>query len=533
MKASLHIFLWALLAAAVWTVAAAPPAPIATSAGPAGNDSPTLGPAAPATPVPPHTLIYPPATQSTTAPATAPLHLRAHLLRPEPLPVRMVPPDPNSGHVARPVVAIANDSCVTSECHSTVRSYPVVHGPVNVNSCDACHKLVDAKAHHFEPRRAKAELCTFCHQARKPYDAFVHKPVETGDCTGCHNPHGGKDKRFLIANTMAEVCARCHDDSIFNKKFVHGPAALGACEACHQPHSSKFPKLVNAQGADFCYACHDQMKAQMVSAKFVHKAVTEKGCNECHDVHASNYPKQLKMATQDLCVSCHKPIQQVILTASVKHSAVSMKDGCMNCHTPHGGDRAKLMKSDPAGACLSCHDNAIKVTDTRTVPSMAFLKEPGLSKHGPLRDGDCTGCHAPHGGPVSRLLAKPFPDTFYTAFDVEKYSLCFSCHDKQLVLMKNTNALTRFRNGDQNLHFVHVNKADKGRTCRACHEMHASRLPDHLRESVPFGNWQMPLSFNQTPTGGSCRPGCHTEMKYDRNTPVQNKLLLPPAAASR
>jgi predicted CXXCH cytochrome family protein len=515
----LHIFVWVVLGAAVWTMAA-PLTPVAQTAGlqtPSGV-TPSVNQAAivPSYVPPNHPVVTTQPAESHNVP-----------LRAQPRPVKMVPPDPRAGQVAKPTVAIKNENCVTSACHATVKNFKVVHGPVNVNSCDACHKLVDEKKHHFEQRRVKAETCTFCHQARKPLDAVVHKPVETGDCTGCHNPHGGNDKRFLHGNTMAELCARCHDDKIFAKKAVHGPAALGACEACHQPHSSKFPKLVNAQGTDLCYSCHDQMKAQLASAKFVHKAVTEKGCNECHDTHASDYSKQLVKAPQDLCISCHKPIEQVMLTSAVKHTAVTSDNGCMNCHTPHGGPRAKLMKGAANETCLKCHDKPIQVVAANhVVPSIDIVKDPSQSKHGPIRDGDCTGCHAPHGGNNNRLLAKAFPDTFYQSFDVTKYDLCFSCHDKNLVLQAKTNALTKFRNGEQNLHYLHVNKSDKGRSCRACHEVHSSKQPVHLRESVPFGKWEMPLSFNQTPTGGSCRPGCHTEMKYDRQNPVSNKPVM-------
>ena len=564
MKRTANYMIWPLLGVLLWLAAdplKAVSAPASVPQTPANRpaaiaDLPTTRPVA---------TIVP-----TTMPSANHVQLRPHQL-----PIRFVPVDPNAGRVAKPTVAIANNSCVTSECHATIKNFKVVHGPVNVNACDSCHKLADEKTHHFVQKREKAEQCSFCHQTRKPDDAFLHKPVSEGDCIGCHNPHGGNDKRFLHGNTMSDLCFRCHEDTISSKTAVHGPVALGACDACHQPHSSKFPKLVNAQGTEFCYSCHDQMKTQMVSAKFVHKVVSDKGCSDCHDVHASNHRKQLVAEPQDLCVTCHKPIQQLAMSAPVKHEAVTMKDGCMNCHTPHASDRAKLMKVASATACLACHDKPItvvlgnsgaksvaiaaanvnehKATDapgpavapstlgankpvvaaqtaaTSIVPSMAILKDPAQYKHGPLRDGDCTGCHAPHGGDVSRLLAKPFPDTFYQPFDVDKYSLCFSCHDKQLVLQEKTNALTKFRNGDQNLHYLHVNKQDKGRSCRACHAIHSSSQPLHLRETVPFGKWEMPVSFQQTATGGSCKPGCHAVKVYDRQTPAPNP---PPAPAT-
>ena len=76
--------------------------------------------------------------------------------------------------------------------------------------------------------------------------------------------------------------------------------------------------------------------------------------------------------------------------------------------------------------------------------------------------------------------------------------------------------MTGFRDGDQNLHFLHVNRTEKGRTCRACHEAHSSTVPKHLRETVPFGDWQMPVGYTQTADGGRCAPGCHLPKTYSR-----------------
>src|SRR5581483_6636667 len=71
---------------------------------------------------------------------------------------------------------------------------------------------------------------------------------------------------------------------------------------------------------------------------------------------------------------------------------------------------------------------------------------------------------------------------------------------------------------------VHVNKQDRGRSCYACHNTHASSHDLHVRDSVPYGNWQMPINFNKTQSGGSCAPGCHKELHYDRD----NAVIYPP-----
>jgi predicted CXXCH cytochrome family protein len=155
---------------------------------------------------------------------------------------------------------------------------------------------------------------------------------------------------------------------------------------------------------------------------------------------------------------------------------------------------------------------------------MELLTEPTQNKHGPIREGDCAGCHLAHGSTQQHLLAKPYSSDFYQPFEEEKYELCFSCHDRQLVLLPNTTGLTGFRNGDRNLHFLHVNKPDKGRNCRACHSTHSSTLPMHIRESVPYGSWELPIGFTKTATGGACASACHKEYRYDRENPVINPV---------
>jgi predicted CXXCH cytochrome family protein len=327
--------------------------------------------------------------------------------------------------------------------------------------------------------------------------------------------------KSLRGKTIADNCKLCHVDKTKDKSTVHGPVAAGACLSCHKGHSSPNPKLLVATGNDLCFTCHVEMKTQMAKVQFKHKAV-EQDCTKCHDAHASNYPMQIKQPPAQLCTSCHEhdKIKTAAMDSKFKHSPVIQDKACLNCHTAHGGDLAKLMRNDQLTVCMKCHSDPIAAADGRKVAAVAEVLDPNMNKHGPIRDKNCAGCHNPHGSDVRKLLAKPYPETFYEPFSEKDYELCFSCHDKQLVTLQKTTGLTGFRNGDRNLHFVHVNKADRGRTCRACHETHASPQPLHVRESVPYGNWQLPVNFKRTETGGSCAPGCHRELSYDRNNPV-------------
>jgi predicted CXXCH cytochrome family protein len=432
----------------------------------------------------------------------------------------------------KPTEALPMTSCVTSTCHADVKNFKVLHGPVNVNACDACHKLTDPKEHKFELFRDKTATCTFCHKVETGNMAIVHKPLTQGECLSCHNPHGGTTPKFTRGNTLKDLCNTCHKDVTADRKMIHGPAAAGACGSCHVSHASQYPKLLTGQGRDLCLSCHTEMKTQMTQVKFTHKAV-EQDCMSCHDAHASNFPKQIKQAPVEMCTSCHEheKIRHDATEARFKHSIVTKDNACLNCHTAHGGDLAKLMRTDPMKVCMKCHTDKIEVSKERTIPAIAEVLDPNTIKHGPIKDGNCGGCHNVHGSDIPKLLAKPYPETFYQGFGVEKYDLCFSCHDKQLVLLQKTEGLTGFRNGNQNLHFLHVNKSDRGRNCRACHSTHASVQPMHVRESVPYGNWQMPINFNKTETGGSCSPGCHKQFEYDRSNPV--KYATPATAPAK
>lgn len=204
-----------------------------------------------------------------------------------------------------------------------------------------------------------------------------------------------------------------------------------------------------------------------------------------------------------------------------KHNAVSEPRGCMKCHTPHASSIRPLLASAPTTLCLTCHDKPQGMDNNQVLPAFIDQITDKQYLHGPIKENDCGGCHMTHGSDNFRILAAAYPETFYTSFDEAKYELCFGCHERTLVQTPTTSDLTDFRNGDENLHFRHVNMERRGRTCRACHETHASNQLKHIRYSLPYGGWKnLPINFSKTNTGGSCDPGCHLVKAYDRQTPV-------------
>ena len=415
----------------------------------------------------------------------------------------------------------AGQSCATSECHNTKGKDKFVHGPVASGDCVFCHKQDKKDQHVFQPIKNVEALCYECHEKLNT-GSVVHKPVAEGKCTGCHDPHQSAT-RFQLKGEGPALCFRCHDKTIAGGKFVHGPVAADGCSVCHSPHSSDSPKLLMAKGNDVCFSCHSDKKDEFADKKFAHGPVTD-GCIQCHSPHSSNFKFNLPAeSTQDLCFTCHTDKKDEIAKVTVKHGGLTTDKACLACHNPHVSSFPQQLDKAPMDLCLSCHDKEYKHADGTSVSNMKILLEKNGSHHGPILEKDCSACHNTHGSQSARILRGNFLQKFYAPYNPDNFKLCFMCHNDTLVKDAKTTTLTGFRNGDQNLHFVHVNKTPKGRTCKACHDAHATKNPKHITDKVAFGAYQMPVGFVKSKNGGACLPGCHQEFKYDRDEKVKNR----------
>lgn len=427
----------------------------------------------------------------------------------------------------QPEAQAAGAACVTDKCHSTIGKEKFVHGPVAVGDCASCHEG-NAENHRSAPAKNKfnqiksvGDLCQKCHD-RVDSKKSVHKPVKDGNCSKCHNPHQSPYKYQLRAEGM-NLCFLCHDKKIVSGKFVHGPAAAGECSMCHNPHQTDFPKLLNSAGNEVCFSCHADKQEAFKDKRFVHKPVAEK-CVNCHSPHSADHQHNLALeGTQELCFNCHKDKKEWVSKVKVKHGGLETERKCLACHDPHVSDFVKLLARQPAESCFLCHNKQLEAPEGGKIMNMQEYLANNKIAHGPIQNKDCSGCHNTHGSDNYRILRKYFPPVFYAPFDPKNYELCFNCHEKTLVLDAKTTTLTAFRNGDQNLHYVHVNKELKGRTCRACHDAHATNNPKHIRDAVPFGAWGLPVGFQKSDNGGTCLPGCHQKFEYNRKTAVKNR----------
>jgi predicted CXXCH cytochrome family protein len=375
-------------------------------------------------------------------------------------------------------------------------------------------RAADSKAHPALTGKA----CLDCHAAVVKRQA-LHAPVKEKQCEVCHQvPKAGGKASFTDA--PENLCYACHEKQKLASGNVHGPVAVGACVACHDPHGGAATPYLTASGAALCFGCHTDTEARFKALKFKHKPL-ETGCMGCHSPHSSKAKFLLRAEGPALCATCHPKVLESAAAARAKHPPVTQQKACLNCHDPHATDHQAQLRADGLSTCLSCHDRKLG-SGAGELADMKKLLAENSSHHGPVRDKDCTGCHKPHSSDHFRLLIEAYPKEFYTPFRAENFGLCFQCHDAALPRDEKTATLTDFRDGDRNLHFVHVNKTPKGRTCRACHETHASNAPNHIRKSVPFGAWSLPVNFAKTENGGTCAPGCHAPFSYDRKKTAQS-----------
>ncbi len=336
---------------------------------------------------------------------------------------------------------------------------------------------------------------------------------------GCKHPGC---RRMTIQSRGTSVC-RMAPVLIL---VVSAAVLLQSASLCGQERHA--PTKLSPDSSCVAKECH----GQLVSASFVHRPAKET-CDACHEQddetrHEFAYPDE----GSELCYACHNSVTK---KKFVHDPLKKAKRPCVSCHDPHSGASKHMLKAKTTSSqCLTCHVKDVKSRSDRVIKGLGGQLVEGARLHGPLESQDCAGCHEPHGSAQFGFLAKAYPSTFYSPYKKDAYSLCFSCHDPSLVAKAQAAGATNFRDGNANLHYLHVNKKAKGRTCRACHATHASKTPHMLADSVPFGQWKIPIRFVEEKNGGSCASGCHQKKTYSRApSSADEKLPQPKTSAEQ
>jgi len=431
--------------------------------------------------------------------------------------ITQAPPPPPA---PRPTdIVTFNDGCMTAECHGPMGDREHVHMTLAEHACDLCH-APDTGGHIYPRIGDNESLCTSCHNTAD-HGTFQHKAMSDDSCMACHDPHGSSTRALLIADSVADTCQSCHPRP--TQRSQHEPYASGECGACHDPHGADNRSLLlGGDGAEQCTLCHGQIAHDVASLAYTHREV-EGSCLACHDPHASDYDGMQPMRTRDLCLSCHEDVAADVTGAVVSHDPILEGDRCITCHEPHASSHEHMLREEQADICLACHDKPVIAHDGRTIPELATTLATSPVVHGAIREGDCSACHTVHGGTHNKLLRSMSSDLLVGPFDLANYSMCFACHDHDLA---EDGANTLFRDGDINLHQLHLRSGKTLRSCAECHAAHAGELPHLMATRRPRliasdvnfqgSGWKTPMGFEMTEFGGRCSPGCHEPLGYSR-----------------
>jgi predicted CXXCH cytochrome family protein len=249
-------------------------------------------------------------------------------------------------------------ACTT--CHTEVTSARVVHGPVAVGQCSACH-VVDTGAGVRRialkgggSDRDTTALCVACHDdvAERLKLPHRHAPVASGSCTACHDPHGSPF-RFQLPADGDGACVRCHQDiaEALAQPHVHPPAAT-SCRICHDSHAGPQPSQLRARSNAVCGGCHVTAPADRSDAEAA----------ALFGRHAADIVERLaadgSRILLDASLASGHPTRGHPVDRRQDPSRTGRPLDCASCHNPHGSAGAKLLRFGATGVsslCIRCH----------------------------------------------------------------------------------------------------------------------------------------------------------------------------------
>ncbi len=405
-----------------------------------------------------------------------------------------------AAHKDKNAASLQCDDCHTG--HSTNKSALLsggTHEPFASGDCNICHSPPDSSGKIvFETGVTPGGLCGTCHdaQVQASKKTYAHAAVTTDNCNDCHSPHSSRFGK-LLKKSEQDICGECHQD-IFTSagKIPHQPALTGDCHECHEVHGSDNKALVKSADASLCLGCHKEFAAAKDSATLIHagadncldchaphegetsallnkspqkvclechavdqQALTSESghqpyltgdCGECHLPHYSKTPHLVRPGGNDLCLKCHADIGSRI---NMQYPHPPATEDCLSCHTPHYSQNRNLLSTPEKEMCANCHDYDSLNINKKYV-------------HPPAKDGDCSGCHNPHGATRADLVTGRMSKTNINGQMIGQLphltgktsDLCYTCHE---------DLAEKFRRQG-----VHAPVADGA--CDACHAAHGS-----------------------------------------------------------
>ncbi|MDF1552049.1 MAG: cytochrome c3 family protein [Deferrisomatales bacterium] len=308
----------------------------------------------------------------------------------------------HEGH--RPTLSGVGRHC--GACHQGVVAAGSGHQEAVNTGCQVCHTMHGTAGQGLW--KDPAESCHSCH----PLGGDLRHDPALAACGDCHRVHGEKEMP-----PSGERCRGCHG-ALLEKNRLHGPDALGRCEICHPLH-----QMANRSPAVFsCTGCHGTEKLQGGHTGTV---VGFDTCLQCHHLHQSDEPFFLPAVQHEPfrerdCADCHEypgfderrklsvPWGELCaqchdeLPASEDRHGPVAEGRCQDCHAPHASRWPAHLRQGLQRLCLACHPRG---------------EEPGAAADRPHIDRQlCSDCHEPHGGPHQHYLT------------AEGNALCTGCH---------------------------------------------------------------------------------------------------------
>ncbi len=325
-------------------------------------------------------------------------------------------------------------------------------------------------------------------------------------------------------------------------------ALAGTVSLCVGQASSESPAA-----GDGCMAggCH----SGVTSAVFVHQPLSEGKCIQCHPLRGDGgpvpeYHRGKVRAALDAalgvaaCAKCHKPMPPFHAKGASGTFAPADRDLCLHCHDPHGGDSEAELRGTERELCGFCHEHVLADPEPRPRPKSKTgekksgkkvdeksdddQEKPQVYEHRPLEQGRCTPCHPAHAPKAEAMFIAPLPPPDYAEYDRKLYAACLNdaCHAAEMIEQQPAGEATRFRNGEDNLHYRHVVLRRPGRSCRMCHLPHRALNPALIREEIPFGKETLAVGFVASDDGGGCTPTCHLSVEYDRREAIPSAMKI-------
>ncbi len=356
-------------------------------------------------------------------------------------------------------IAQNSDDCLSSGCHGTFMKADNIH-PIIKDGCETCHD----QSYENHPKRDGNEfklndevgtLCFECHDG--PDEKLMsHSVFAEGECTSCHSPHSSDNPSLLKSENIGELCAECHDVDNQENLVKHGPAVSGQCPICHEPHQSANASLLKVESPQLCFNCHTD-KQDLLKLTTVHSAY-DGSCTDCHTPHSSQNESLVKKETSILCLECHEDLGLEIKTAKTVHKIINQGKSCISCHLPHASETASLLVKEGKELCYSCHNKEYK-SEERTLNNIYEIVTESKYAHEAVASGECTNCHFSHSSNNFYLLNASFPFGSYAeGVHPENFSQGFQCHDSEALTLEKTTTATNFRDGNINMHYLHISK---------------------------------------------------------------------------